>query len=127
MAMGKWEASDTGIPGTGVEAVGDEEKMSKTRMPTAEAMDHILFKLHEYELDKKHDPFLSLAYSTLEAEIEIRAAAQSRLDELEKFVKHVADYCNDSSICRRAFDLLEQTSDSNRPHHENGTGAKSET
>jgi hypothetical protein len=95
--MGNRTARDTGILGTGVEAVGDEEKMS------------------EYGIRIVMQGALAAA------------EARGYRRGVERMAEIVAEYEGVFFAERCLTEAMEQTSDTNSPHPENGTGLKSET
>jgi hypothetical protein len=155
--MGNRTARNTGVPGTGFEAVGDEGKMSDIGKTVQKVLDvansshnmpvpcmpSLLIKICQswQEQQRELEELDFLRYEggeeSIGREIE-RAEARGYRRGVEDAAKHLeaeADFevAEASAMLIWAAAKLrkladaEQTGDSKRPHPENGTGLKSET
>jgi hypothetical protein len=152
LAMGKREARNTGIPGTGVEAIGSEGKMTPEELvkeytdkskpfplPALEGMYvHPRYVIHQHDLQELIDALRRLIVERDEARAKTlrgdwasdmiaEAEARGYRRGVEDAAKVAENAIVPSGLTIRAIRrLLEQTSDTDSPHPENGTGLKSE-
>jgi hypothetical protein len=146
LAMGNRTARNTGILGTGVEAIGDEEKMSDSVHVEETAETDILRltaqrdearatleRIQNFYRETLNEMAERLSDEVVNVNLLVEENAKAEARGYRRGVEDAIAAGNANapigwpSARRLLMSLLEQTSDSNRPHPENGTGAKSET